>query len=85
MVTGDVTAPAGNSMVRPVCGMEMVPPDCSIVWETVSGASSGFFHETARTWSPRTSVTVVTGAVGLARSGAAHDAIRKAPASGAKE
>src|SRR3989475_11287854 len=85
MVTEDVTDPAGNSMVRPVCGMVMVPPDGSMVWETISGASRGVFHVTAWSWNPATSVTVVTGAVGSTRSGAAHDAIRKAPTSGAKE
>src|SRR5256885_760491 len=85
MVTEDVTDPAGNSMVRPVCGMVMVPPDGSMVSETVSGASRGVFHVTAWSWNPATSVTVVTGAVGSTRSGAAHDAIRKAPTSGAKE
>src|SRR6266550_5035284 len=47
MVIGAVTAPAGNETVRPVAGIEIVPPAWSIVFETLITSLWFFFHQTA--------------------------------------
>src|SRR5438477_7901170 len=47
MLTACDTAPAGNSIVRPVSGIEMIPPDWSIVLDARTAVLSDFFHQTA--------------------------------------
>jgi hypothetical protein len=52
MVIGALTAPAGNKTVRPVAGIEIVPPAWSIVFETLITSLWFFLHQTARSSRP---------------------------------
>src|SRR6266550_1775828 len=47
MVIGAATAPCGKVIVRPVSGMEIVPPEESIVFETRTTSLCQSFHHSA--------------------------------------
>jgi hypothetical protein len=98
---GLLTAPAGNSMVRPVSGMAMTPPDVPMVFETLTFLWS-FSHQTALSsrfpaslrlplipelpLEPELSEAVASeGAVGLCRMPSEHEAMRSSPTNEAKD
>src|ERR1051325_4560563 len=51
MVSGDATAPAGTSIVKPVSGIDIRPPDWSIRCETLTWFLGFLLHH--RAWSSR--------------------------------
>src|SRR3954468_4595848 len=100
MVSGKLSAPAGMSIVKPVSGIEIRPPDRSTRCETFTGVLPLLLHH--RACSSRSAAALVTelvtepapeplsaaasrGAVRLWRAGSAQEAIRSAPTSEPKD
>src|SRR4029079_2181773 len=57
-VSGAVTAPSGNDTVRPVSGIVMVPPETSMVFETLIGFLRSWPHQSAWNCIPVASVAL---------------------------
>src|SRR5580765_7797198 len=83
MVMGEVTAPCGKVIVRPVSGMEIVPPAESMVFETWTTSLRQSFHHSASSATPVEAVGVASvdgprSPVGLESPAAEQDAKTKA-------